>query len=87
MGAVSFTADIWSNAALRPHLAITGHWIARDPITGHLLLKASLLAFHRIRGSHSGERIARITLFLLQRAGLVHKVSYHILIQISMFNH
>ena len=50
------------------------HWLARENGTNRLQLKASLIAFHRLRGSHSGDRIARIVLHILDRVGITVEV-------------
>ena len=42
--------------------------------TSSLQLKAALIAFHRIRGAHDGEALARTVLALLDRAGITVKV-------------
>jgi hypothetical protein len=77
MGVINFTADIWSSGVLRPYFAITGHWIAM--IDGALKLKSALLAFHRLRGAHTGKRLAQITRHLLNRVGIIElkKVCYN----------
>ena len=76
LGKISFTADIWSNQSRYPYLAITGHWLSRTQ--GYSLqLNAAVLAFHRLRGSHNGERLARIVVHLLDRVGITVKVSFY----------
>ena len=76
VGDVSFTADIWSSDARRPYLALTGHWIAEDTETKSLSLRSALLGFHRLRGSHTGESLARTILYLLDRAGVTTKTGH-----------
>ncbi|KAF8834807.1 hypothetical protein BDN67DRAFT_914167, partial [Paxillus ammoniavirescens] len=71
---ISHTADIWSNDNRRPFLAMTAHWISEEPSTGTLKLKSVLLAFHRIRGNHSGKSLAKTILYLLDRAKTTAKV-------------
>ena len=66
-------ADIWSTKARYPYLAITAHWIHRDKSTNGLQLRSTLIAFHRLRGSHNGARLARIALHLLDRVGVTVK--------------
>lgn len=74
MGQISFTTDIWSDQNLQPYLAITAHWITKLEGTSALQLKASLIAFHRLHGSHDGESLAGTVLKLLDRAGITVKV-------------
>jgi len=71
---VSFTADIWSDPNCQPHLGMTTHWIAKVEGTTSLQLKASLIAFHCLRGNHDGESLASTILQLLDRAGVMAKV-------------
>jgi hypothetical protein len=66
--------DIWSDKNHRPFLAITAHWISKVEGTSALQLKASIIVFHRLRGDHNGESLARIVLQLLDRAGVTLKV-------------
>jgi len=75
MGRVSFTTDIWSDKNRRPYLVITAHWIAKLEGTSSLQLKASLIAFHRLRGGHNGTSLAKVVLHLLDRAGVTVKVT------------
>jgi len=72
-GRISFTADIWSNQSRYPFLAVTAHWIEKDD-SGHLKLRVALIAFHRLRGSHNGRRLAKITLQILDQVEITAKV-------------
>lgn len=77
-GKVSFTMDLWSSQLRRSFLAITTHWISRDKVTQCLEYESSLVVFHNLHGSHSGERIAHAVLPLLDCVGVTLKVSqYH----------
>lgn len=75
MGLISFTADIWSSKGLHPFLAMTAHWLGRKGEGDQMVLRQALLAFRRIRGAHSGQRLARIVFGILEHAGIQHKVS------------
>jgi hypothetical protein len=55
-------------------LAVTVHWIEKDNSTGHLKLRAALIAFHRLRGSHNGPRLARIAVQILDQIEITAKV-------------
>jgi hypothetical protein len=50
------------------------HWIAKDETTKSLLLKAALLAFHRLHGSHNGKSMAQTVVPLLDHAGVTANV-------------
>jgi hypothetical protein len=57
---------------------MTAHWIAENLDVENCLrslqLKVALIAFHRIRGRHTGKSLARTVLYLLDRAGITTKV-------------
>lgn len=76
VGKISFTSDIWSDSNRRPYLALTAHWIARDEATGALRLKAGLIAFHDLPGSHTGKALAVTMLRLIDRAGATLKIGH-----------
>jgi hypothetical protein len=54
------------------------HWIARDATTGCLTLRAALLAFHRLYGTHDGKSMAEAIIGLLDRANITAKVSTYL---------
>ena len=74
MGRISFTTDIWSDLNLRPFLACMAHWIGKGTSTP-LLLKSALIAFHHPPGSHTGINISKALFDILERAGIMAKVS------------
>jgi hypothetical protein len=76
LGRLSFTADMWSSLGMHPYLAITVHWLSRRPDTCHVVLRQALLAFRRVRGAHSGARISRIVMGILDAAEIVDKVFF-----------
>ncbi|KAF7372280.1 Zinc finger BED domain-containing protein 4 [Mycena venus] len=76
LGRISFTGDIWSSAALHPYLAITAHWFGRRLDTNQVLLRQALLAFRRIRGAHSGQRIARVVFDVMDQAEILGKIGH-----------
>ena len=55
--------------------ACTAHWIAKGQGSSALKLKATLIAFHHLPGSHTGVNIATTLLNLLDCAGIMDKVS------------
>jgi len=56
-------------------MAITAHWITREDHPSVLVLKAALIAFHHIPGSHSGVSLAGEMMMLLDRAEVAENVS------------
>lgn len=73
-GQISVTMDIWSDQNRQSYLAITAHWIGTIHGTTALELKATLIAFHRLRGEHDGESLADVVIQLLDRAGITGNV-------------
>jgi hypothetical protein len=74
LGKISFTMDVWSSKALQPYLAVTAHWLGLRAGTSQPALHQALLAFRRIRGAHSSQRMARIIFNILDLADIPHKV-------------
>ena len=74
LGKISFTADAWSSANLQSYFAITAHWAYRDHTDGSIKIKARLIAFHRMFGTHDGEKMAKLCIDLLDRAGITANV-------------
>jgi hypothetical protein len=54
---------------------MTAHWIA-EAEDSTLQLKSALIAFHRMRQNHSGKKLARTVVYLLDRAGVTVKVRH-----------
>jgi hypothetical protein len=68
---------MWSDPDLKPYMAITAHWLELVPTQGgekRLTLKANLIGFLHIPGTHTGERLAEVFYFLVTRMGLAKKV-------------
>jgi hypothetical protein len=61
---------------------MTAHWAYRDESDDTIKLKARLIAFHRIKGRHTAENMAKITVDLLGRAGVTDNVG-----QINLYYH
>lgn len=76
MGQISVTTDIWSDPSMQPFLACTVHWIAKGE-NPTLRLKAALIAFHHLPGSHTGVNIATALIGLFDRAGITDNISLH----------
>jgi len=53
---------------------MTAHWIARVEGSTSLQLKAALIAFHHLCGSHDGVLLVDTVVKLLDRAGITTKV-------------
>jgi hypothetical protein len=60
---------------MQPYFAITAHWFGRRLDTNQVLLHQALLAIRRIRGAHSGQRVARVVFDVMDQAGILRKVN------------
>ena len=76
LGRISYTSDTWSSGNLQSFYAMTAHWAYRDESDDTIKMKVRLIAFHRIKGRHTAENMAKITVDLLGRAGVTDNVSY-----------
>jgi hypothetical protein len=59
---------------------MTAHWAYRDENDGSIKIKARLIAFHKISGKHTGEKLGQLCMDLLDRAGTTANVSLFIII-------
>jgi hypothetical protein len=69
-------SDSWSSGNLQSYYAMTPHWAYRDEADDTIKLKARLIVFHHIRGRHTAENMAQITINLLGRAGATDNVGH-----------
>ena len=82
MGAISFTMDTWTDLDLKPYMAVTAHWIQKHstqtPHGSHetLELHADLIGFMSVPGNHSGDCLAEIFMFIINRLKIAKKVSF-----------
>ena len=73
MEKVSFIIDIWTDFDQKPYMAITAHWLEQASLqmSGRLQqkinLRTDLIGFMHIPGSHTGERLAEVFLWVLKR--------------------
>ena len=70
--------DIWSSPNMVPFLGITCHWIERRIVTSSdgsrsesLSLRADLIGFEHLPGSHTGRHICTVFLRVLQDYDLI----------------
>ena len=62
---------------LQPFFAITAQWVHHDDTDGCIKIKAQLIAFHQIWGSHTAKKMAKLCLDLLDRAGTTSNVRFY----------
>jgi hypothetical protein len=71
---ISYTADLWSDQHPWSYVALTTHWIHRRA-DGTLELRSDLVAFHHVYGVHGSPEMAKTMEGLLDRLGMIDKVS------------
>ncbi|KAG2138101.1 uncharacterized protein EDB93DRAFT_1253482 [Suillus bovinus] len=64
-GKICFTSDLWLDFKLQPFMAIMAHCISKANADSALVLKAALIVFHHIPGSHNGGSLGSMILYLL----------------------
>ena len=74
LGEISYTSDTWSLENMQSFYAMTAHWAYQDESDDIIKMKACLIAFHHIKGCHTAENMAKITVDLLGRAGVTDNV-------------
>jgi hypothetical protein len=81
MGKVSFTMNIWTNLNMKAHMAVTAHWLQNKALQSKLTLCSDLIGFVHIPSSHTGERLAKVFIHILDRIklGKSKKVQYILL--------
>lgn len=74
MGRVSLTTDLWSDPNRDSYMAVTAHFMVRDPKTHRIAYRDLLLAFRFIGTSHSGDNLAQHFFRILDEYGITEKV-------------
>jgi hypothetical protein len=64
---------------MESYMAITAHYLAKDSISGNLVLRAQLVAFRELEGSHTGRNIAKVFLQVLKEINCLDKASTSLL--------
>ena len=68
---------MWSDLDLKPYMAVMAHWLENVQTQSgekKLTLRACLVGFLHLPGTHTGERLAEAFSFIIKRTGLVTKV-------------
>jgi len=82
LGKISFTTDIWSDPDRKPYMAVIAHWMERQPLQvsqtlqHRISLRADLIGFIHVPGSHTGAHLAEMFLCILNRLQIANKVSF-----------
>jgi hypothetical protein len=82
---------MWSDGDLKQYMAVTAHWMEQTVSSTNqqqVNLRADLIGFIHVPGSHTGDRLAEVFLFILNRMGLAKKVlfiSFNYIFNLSVF--
>jgi hypothetical protein len=66
---------MWSNQNRSEVAAVSGHYTARNPVTGQLEIRTWMVSFDHFEGEHTGKNIARQVYEKLKKDGLLPFVS------------
>jgi hypothetical protein len=81
MGKISFTMDMWSDPDRKAYMAVTAHWLERQPLQvaqtlqHRINLRVDLIGFIYVPTAHTGSCLAETFLFMLDRLQISNKVS------------
>jgi hypothetical protein len=82
MGKISFTMDIWTDFNMKAYMAVTAHWLHQlflqqsGRLQSKINLRSDLIGFVHIPGTHTGERLSEVFLYIIDRLGISKKVSF-----------
>jgi hypothetical protein len=74
MGKISFTMDLWTDFDKKPYMAVTAHWLEKTQ--QQVNLRTDLIGFVHLPGTHTGERLAGVFLWILDRLKITKKVRF-----------
>jgi hypothetical protein len=66
--------DMWSDPDRKSYMAVTAHWMQYHQKC--INLRADLLGFVIVPDSHTGKRLAKVFLFIIDRLSIDKKVSF-----------
>jgi hypothetical protein len=71
MGKISFTMDVWTDFNMKAYMGVTAHWLQKVSLQqSKLILCSDLIGFVHIPGTHTGDRLAKIFVHILDRIKL-----------------
>jgi hypothetical protein len=71
---------MWSDPDQKNYMAVTAHWL--ELVQKKVTLKANLIGFLHVPGNHTGERLARVLQFIIDRVELDKKVMSFFIIEV-----
>jgi len=82
MGKISFTTDIWTDFNMKSYMAVTAHWLQcvslwrSERPQPKIILCSNLIGFVHVPGSHTGERLSEVFLYIVDRLKISKRVSF-----------
>jgi len=82
MGKISFTMDIWTDINMKAYMAVTAHWLQQvslqqsERLQPKLNFCSDLIGFVHIPGTHTGDRLSKVFLYIIDRLEISNKVSF-----------
>ena len=82
MGKISFTMDMWTDFNMKSYMAVTAHWLQQvslqrsERLQSKLDFRSDLVGFVHVPGSHTGDRLSKVFLHILDRLNISNKVSF-----------
>ncbi|KAF8632304.1 hypothetical protein AX17_004881 [Amanita inopinata Kibby_2008] len=72
LGKKSYTIDLWSAKNRKSYICITAHYLTWQNCETQegLIFKHAVLAFHEVKGHHTGNNLANLLIKLFERAGI-----------------
>jgi hypothetical protein len=71
---VNLTCDAWQASNVDAYFAVTGSWV-QECRPMERTVETALLGFVRMNSAHNGERLGQALYKVVERVGIVHKVS------------
>ena len=82
--------DLWTDFDKKSYMAVTAHWLEKTSLLmsgrlqQQLSLRTDLIGFVHLPGTHTGERLAEVFLWILERLRITQKVISYIFILIRV---
>ena len=76
---------MWSDPNLKSYMAVTAHWLELTVLQDgqrKVNLRTDFIGFMHVPGSHSGDRLADVFYFIINRVGLAKKVMFFFITEV-----
>ena len=91
MGKISFTMDMWTDFDSKAYMAVTAHWLQKvslqqsQRLQSAISLRSDLIGFVHVPGSHTGDNLAKVFLFIIDHLSISKNVSYILMLKIRTY--